>query len=330
MNNEALSITQLNVGYRTSRGVVPALRDVSLTLYQDEILGLVGESGSGKSTLAQTIMRLIQPDILNISGQVRIGERDLYTLSAKQLRKVRWNQVAMVFQSSMNALNPVLSIQAHFTDTFLAHRPGMQLSEIRERTEFLLQQVRLKRDVAGNYPHELSGGMRQRVVIALALALDPTILIMDEPTTALDVVVQRSILTEIREIQRQRQLAVLLISHDFSLVASLAHRIAVMYAGQLMEITDGGLKAEDVRMHHPYTEGLIAAIPQLLGDHVQISGIPGEPPDMMRLGNGCPFYDRCPKHIDRCQSDPLRPRAGRTYIRCHVVSGEEIMHGQGQ
>ncbi len=330
MNNVALSVTNLDVGYRTSRGVVPALRDVSLDLYHDEILGLVGESGSGKSTLAQTMMRLIQPDVLKISGQVHVGEHDLYALSVEQLREVRWNRIAMVFQSSMNALNPVLSIQAHFTDTFLAHRPGMSLPEIRERTAFLLQQVRLKRDVAENYPHELSGGMRQRVVIALALALDPAILIMDEPTTALDVVVQRSILTEIREIQRNRQLAVLLISHDFSLVASLAHRIAVMYAGQLLEITDANMKAEDARMHHPYTEGLIAAIPQLLGDRVQIAGIPGEPPDMLRLGDGCPFYERCPKHIARCRSNPLPSRSGRTYIRCHVVSEGGITHGQGQ
>lgn len=317
--NVAMAVEHLDVAYRTPNGLVSVLRDISLTLYHDEILGVVGESGSGKSTLAQTIMRLFKPDVASITGRVVVGEQDLYTVSPRTLREVRWRDVAMVFQSSMNALNPVISIQAHFTDTLLAHLPHLTAKEIEERTRNLLQQVRLSPAIARNYPHELSGGMRQRVVIALALALDPEVLIMDEPTTALDVVVQRSILNEIAAIQRQRRLAVLLISHDFSLVSSLAQRIAVMYAGQLMEITEHGMNSDASVAHHPYTEGLIAAIPQLLGNRVRIDGIPGDPPDLAELGTGCPFYDRCPKRLAMCETTPLPPRSTKTFIRCHAM-----------
>lgn len=319
----ALTVEHLDVSYRTPGGLVSVLKDVSFSLYHNEILGVVGESGSGKSTLAQALMRLFKPDAARVVGRVVIGQKDLYALSSRDLRALRWQEVAMVFQSSMNALNPVISIQAHFSDTLLAHRPGLKPKEVEQRTQYLLQQVRLNPEIARNYPHELSGGMRQRVVIALALALDPDILIMDEPTTALDVVVQRSILNEIAAIQRDRHLAVLLISHDFSLVSSLAHRIAIMYAGQLMEITETGVNGQDSVPHHPYTEGLMAAIPQLMGDQVRIQGIPGEPPDLTELGTGCPFYDRCPKRLDLCQSTPLPARSARTFIRCHAMVDRE-------
>ncbi len=319
----ALSIEHLNVSYRTPGGLVSILKDISLTLYHDEILGVVGESGSGKSTLAQAIMRLLKPNTAKVSGRVMIGRKDLYALSSKELRALRWKDVAMVFQSSMNALNPVISIQAHFFDTLLAHRPHLTPQEVEQRTQYLLQQVRLNPEIARNYPHELSGGMRQRVAIALALALDPEILIMDEPTTALDVVVQRSILNEIAAIQRERHLSVVLISHDFSLVSSLAHRMAIMYAGQLMEITESGGDDPTSVRHHPYTEGLIAAIPQLMGDQVHIQGIPGEPPNIAELGAGCPFNDRCPKRLDLCQSTPLPVQTAKTFIRCHAMEDRE-------
>jgi peptide/nickel transport system ATP-binding protein len=317
--SSALSLDHVTVSYRTPWGLVPALRDVSLTLYKDEILGIVGESGSGKSTLAQAIMRLLKPDVAEVSGRVVIGGHNLYDLSPRELREMRWRDIAMVFQSSMNALNPVLSIQAHFTDTLSAHRPMLRPKDIYQKTADLLASVRLNPTIARSYPHELSGGMRQRVVIALALALDPQVLIMDEPTTALDVVVQRSILTEIAALQEQRHVSVVLISHDFSLVSNLAHRIAVMYAGELMEITADGMDRGGVVRHHPYTEGLISAIPQLLGDQVKIAGIPGEPPDMAQLRSGCPFYERCPKRLAECQETPLPSHVGKTYIRCHAM-----------
>ena len=322
--NAALLLDHLCVSYRTPTGSVPALRDVSLALYDDEILGLVGESGSGKSTLAQAVMRLLEPDAADIRGRVMVGDRDLYGLTESELRQLRWRDVAMVFQSSMNALNPVLSVQDHFTDTFWAHFPTMGLADIRRKTAVLLEQVRLSPRVAQSYPHELSGGMRQRVVIALSLALNPRVLILDEPTTALDVVVQRSILGQVAALQRERRLAVLLISHDFTLVSSLAHRVAVMYAGELMEITDRGMGLEDTMPHHPYTTGLINATPRIFDDQVRIEGIPGEPPDMAHLPVGCSFYDRCPKRLSICRTTPLPQYESRTYIRCHVVGTQRV------
>ncbi len=330
--SESLSVENINVSYYTPDGLVPALRNVSLDVSSDEIVGLVGESGSGKSTLAQTVMRLLKPDTALIHGKVLVEGTDLYTLDREQLRAVRWRDISMVFQSSMNALNPVLTVQEHFTDTMKAHIPGIKQRDILSRTAALLEQVRLSPSVARNYAHQLSGGMKQRVVIALALTLDPKVLIMDEPTTALDVVVQRSILDEIAAIQRQRKMAVLFISHDFNLVSGLAQRIAVMYAGEIMEITDQGMTAEAQAPHHPYTQGLMQAAPRLLGTKVSIKGIPGEPPDMSKLTGGCPFYDRCPMRLPICRTTPLPVHSGPVYIRCHAMPTtgpkEVVRHGR--
>lgn len=252
-----LELQQLRVFYRTRDGEVAALRNVSLSINAGEIVGLVGESGSGKSTLGLAVMRLLKPSAARVTGSVHVGGQDLYSLTDDALRLTRWRHIAMVFQSSMNALNPVLSVESHFRDTFLAHDPTMRKSAIQTKTAELLELVRLNPAVAHNYPHELSGGMRQRVVIALALALNPSVLILDEPTTALDVVVQRAILDQIRHIQQQRRLAVLFITHDFMLVSSLADRIAVLYAGELMEVT--AEVTGDTALHHPYTKGLMRA-----------------------------------------------------------------------
>lgn len=331
--NESLTVKNLTVSYHTQSGLVPALRNVSLGVSSDEIVGLVGESGSGKSTLAQSVMRLLKPDTALIHGKVVVEAQDLYALSPEKLRKVRWQDISMVFQSSMNALNPVLSVQDHFTDTMKAHIPGIKQRDILAKTAELLEQVRLNPAIARNFAHELSGGMRQRVVIALALTLDPKVLIMDEPTTALDVVVQRSILDEIAAIQRRRKLAVLLISHDFNLVSGLAHRIAIMYAGEIVEITDRGMATGEIAPHHPYTQGLMQAAPRLLGTKVSIKGIPGEPPDMSQLGGGCPFYNRCPMRLSMCRTTPLPVQTGSVYIRCHAVptpepkEQEAVRHG---
>ncbi|AEJ40005.1 oligopeptide/dipeptide ABC transporter, ATPase subunit [Sulfobacillus acidophilus TPY] len=319
-----LELQQLRVFYRTRDGEVAALRNVSLSINAGEIVGLVGESGSGKSTLGLAVMRLLKPSAARVTGSVHVGGQDLYSLTDDALRLTRWRHIAMVFQSSMNALNPVLSVESHFRDTFLAHDPTMRKSAIQTKTAELLELVRLNPAVAHNYPHELSGGMRQRVVIALALALNPSVLILDEPTTALDVVVQRAILDQIRHIQQQRRLAVLFITHDFMLVSSLADRIAVLYAGELMEVT--AEVTGDTALHHPYTKGLMRAAPRLLGTRVTIESIPGEPPDMRTLPPGCPFYDRCSQRLPRCQKTPLPPRTGETFIRCHLVDDSITVH----
>lgn len=325
--NESLALKNLSVAYFTENQPVPAVRHVSLSVSRGEIVGLVGESGSGKSTLAQAIMRLLKPDIARVTGEVLVNGRRIYQLTRDELTRVRWSEMAMVFQSSMNALNPVLSIAEHFRDTLQAHQPQISRQAVTKRMGELLDLVRLPKATALSYPHELSGGMRQRVVIALALALDPTLLIMDEPTTALDVVVQRSILDEITQIQLERQLAVLFVTHDFNLVSSIAHRIAVMYAGEIVEITDEGMSSTSKAIHHPYTQGLMRAAPQLSGPKVRIEGIPGEPPDLRHLPLGCPFYERCPVRIDKCKTTPLAPSQSSAYVRCHVVAPTSQQEG---
>lgn len=277
VESSVVEVKDLSVTYHTSRGPRQAVTRVNLSIGAGEIVGLVGESGSGKSTAAFALMRLWKESSCQIHGQVVVDGHDLYRLQPDERRQFRWSRMAMVFQSAMNALNPVLTVEDHSDDTIRAHRPGLAPREIRRKAETLWDLVRIDRARLRSYPHELSGGMRQRVVIALALALDPPVTIMDEPATALDVVVQRSILDEIREIQRERQFAVLFISHDFSLVAELAARVAIMYAGRLVEVTDRQA-LQDRTLHRPYTQGLLRAVPRFTEDDVRIEGIPGSPP----------------------------------------------------
>lgn len=325
-----VEIKNLSVTYHTSRGALQAVTGVNLSIGAGEIVGLVGESGSGKSTLAFALMRLLKSAACQVDGEVVVEGQDLYRLSPEELRQFRWSRLAMVFQSAMNALNPVLTVEDHMADTLRAHRPGLSARDIRQKAEALLDLVRIDRARLRSYPHELSGGMRQRVVIALALALDPSIIIMDEPTTALDVVVQRSILDEIRDIQRERQFAALFISHDFSLVAELASRVAIMYAGRLVEVTDRQA-LEESSQHHPYTRGLLRAIPRLTEDDVRIEGIPGSPPDLIRLPPGCAFHPRCPERMPQCSvKSPLTTHLGRSLVECHLFAGEnqEVLDGE--
>ncbi|MDA8194857.1 MAG: ABC transporter ATP-binding protein [Thermaerobacter sp.] len=317
-----LDIAHLSLSYLTERGRVPALRNVSLAVYPNEIVGLVGESGSGKSTLAMAAMRLLRPQDIALEGSVRVQGQEVYRLSPEDLKRWRWEHLAMVFQSSMNALNPVLSVASHFFDTLSAHRAADSKPVMMQRVRQLLQLVRLDPDVAVRYPHELSGGMRQRVVIALALALNPKVLIMDEPTTALDVVVQKSILDEISAIQTKHQLSVLFITHDFTLVQGLAHRIAVMYAGEIVQITERESLARESVPNHPYTTALMRGIPRLTGSRATLEGIPGEPPDMTRLPRGCAFYPRCQDRRPVCESTPLPEASHDTYVRCHALTAE--------
>ncbi len=301
-----LEISDLSVAYRAQAGDVRAVRRVNLTLNPGEVIGLCGESGSGKSTLAYGACRLLRPPALITGGSVRYyGRRitsggppaDILTLGPRELHALRWREIAIVFQSAMNALNPVLRVSDQILDAIGAHL-RLPRAEAREKAAALLDLVGIPRDRLRGYPHELSGGMRQRVMIAMALAADPEIVIMDEPTTALDVVVQRDILAQIVELKERLGFAVLFITHDLSLLLELADKIAVMYAGQLLET---GTAAEIKNATaHPYTRGLLNSVPSLRGPRRELAGIPGSPPDLRHPQPGCPFIPRCDHAADAC------------------------------
>jgi ABC-type dipeptide/oligopeptide/nickel transport system ATPase component len=288
-----LEIADLSIVYRAGEGDVRAVDHVDLALAPGETVGLAGESGSGKSTLALGACRLLRPPAVITGGsvvyrgsRVAAGGVDLLEQGSKELRKLRWREISIVFQSAMNALNPVLRIRNQLGDVLDAHLE-IKRADKRERLEQLLDLVGIPRERLRSYPHELSGGMRQRVMIAMALAVDPEVVIMDEPTTALDVVVQREILAQIVELQKRLGFAVLFITHDLSLLLEIADRIAVMYAGRIVEV--GSAEQIHNRPAHPYTRGLLASFPSVHGKRKGLAGIPGTPPDLRSLPPGCPF-----------------------------------------
>jgi peptide/nickel transport system ATP-binding protein len=301
-----LDIRDLSVAYRTPAGDVRAVESVNLELNAGEVVGLCGESGSGKSTLAYGATRLLRPPAVVTKGQVLYrGNRvtsggdpvDLLAMNHRELHEMRWREISIVFQSAMNALNPVLRVQDQLLDAVRSHL-RMPRADAREKAAGLLDLVGIPRDRLRAYPHELSGGMRQRVMIAMALAADPEVVIMDEPTTALDVVVQRDILAQIIELKETLGFAVLFITHDLSLLLELADRIAVMYAGRLLET--GSANAIMREPAHPYTRGLLNSFPSLRGPRRELAGIPGSPPDLREPIPGCPFIPRCKHAIPAC------------------------------
>jgi peptide/nickel transport system ATP-binding protein len=325
-----LEVKHLSVDYEAASGTVHAVDDVSFTLRRGEILGLAGESGSGKSTLAYAVSRLLNPPAIIANGEVlyypptRTAEKrqpiDVLGLSPAQLRAFRWNGLAIVFQSAMNALNPVMNVGAQIMDVLATHRPGMSARARKERALELLRLVGIAPDRLNSYPHELSGGMRQRAVIAIALALSPEIIIMDEPTTALDVVVQREILAEIMQLREQLHFAVIFITHDLSLLLELADQVAIMYAGRIVEKATQRELYQQPR--HPYSYGLIHSFPSLHGPRRRALGIPGSPPDLRNAPVGCAFHPRCPFATSACTTalPLLRPvSAGATQqVACHL------------
>ena len=313
-----LDISDLSVVYRTPGGDVRAVEQVNLTLSAGEVVGLCGESGSGKSTLAYGATRLLRPPALVTSGSVLYSGRritsggdpvDLLAMDHRELRATRWREIAIVFQSAMNALNPVLRVQDQLLDAVRAHL-RMPRNEARDKAATLLDLVGIPRNRLRAYPHELSGGMRQRVMIAMALAADPEVVIMDEPTTALDVVVQRDILAQIVELKETLGFAIMFITHDLSLLLELADKIAVMYAGRLLET---GAAQDFMRAPaHPYTRGLLNSFPSLHGSRRELTGIPGSPPDLRDPPPGCPFVPRCGYAVPACTAVDmtLEPVAG--------------------
>jgi oligopeptide/dipeptide ABC transporter ATP-binding protein len=299
-----LEIKDFSVVYRTPSGDVRAVDEMNLTLHAGEVVGLAGESGSGKSTLAYGACRLLRPPALITRGSVRYqGHRvnqptEILRLGPDGLKRLRWREIAIVFQSAMNSLNPVLNVRDQLLDVIHAHL-RIPRDEAREKAAGLLDLVGIPRSRLRSYPHELSGGMRQRICIAMALATDPEIVIMDEPTTALDVVVQRDILAQIVELKEQLGFSILFITHDLSLLLELADRIAVMYAGRLLEI--GSAHDMHHEPSHPYTKGLISSFPSLHGGRRELAGIPGIPPDLRTPPPGCPFLPRCGYGTNACR-----------------------------
>ncbi len=309
----ALEIRALSVSYGRGTQAVRAVRGVDLEIRRGEIVGLAGESGSGKSTLGFAIARLLRPPGEIIAGSVLYhgpdGVADLAALSYDDLRRYRWEHIAIVFQSAMNALNPVQTIGSQINDVLKAHRRSMSRGERQERIIEVLRKVAIPPNRVKAYPHELSGGMRQRAMIAMALVLDPSVIVMDEPTTALDVVTQRRILKEIQRLQQENGFTVIFISHDLSLLLEIADRVAIMYAGRLVEVADAPrLLAQPA---HPYTRGLLGSFPSVSGDEEELTGIPGSPPDLRALPLGCAFAARCPDAMDVCRrADPQLAKVG--------------------
>jgi peptide/nickel transport system permease protein len=319
-----LTVSNLNVGYGwEGRPMVTVVRGVDLVVGAGEVVGVAGESGSGKTTLAMAASGLLDPPGQILSGSVCFEGRDLLSLSPQQLRSLHLSQISMVFQASMNVLNPVMRIRDQFLDAEKAHGVTNRTEAV-ARAKEMFDLVKIPERFFDAYPHQLSGGMRQRAVIALALVMRPKLLFLDEPTTALDVVVQRSIIDMLDELRREFGFGVVFITHDLSLLVEIADRIAIMYAGAVVEQAAGHELYE--QPGHPYTVALMNSFPPLGGEHKRLEGIGGQPPDLRQLPSGCPFHPRCPRVIEGiCASlePPVVDLDDGHWAVCHLLQGRK-------
>ena len=317
MAESLLSVRNLSVAYLTDSADVVAVDDVNLDVHEGEFLAVVGESGCGKSTLLYAVAGLLSPPAEVIGGEIRFRGTDMVRMDDRALRHLRWRDYSVVLQSAMNALNPMKSIEAQFGDALKAHEDGSKTSRsaIRARTAEVLRLVGIDPVHATSYPHQLSGGMRQRAMIAMALLFTPQLVIMDEPTSALDVVAQRSLMTQVKDLQKRLGFAVVFVTHDMSLVRHYSDRLLVMYAGQLVEQA-----ATEICFRqplHPYSRGLLDAFPSIRGPRLPLVGIPGSPPDLANPPAGCRFASRCPSVMDRCWTTKVEVLdVHETNVRC--------------
>ncbi|ANP75674.1 ABC transporter ATP-binding protein [Vibrio sp. 10N.222.54.B12] len=306
MSEPLISIRNLCVDYITESGDVRACNNVSFDIAPGEVFGLAGESGCGKSTVAFSLMRLHKPPAYISGGEVIFNGENILEYSDDRMQSFRWSEMSMVFQSAMNALNPVLPMEEQFCDVIMRHT-NMTREQAKQRAEGLLEIVDIHPSRLSDYPHQFSGGMRQRLVIAIALALNPKLIIMDEPTTALDVVVQREILQKIYALKEEFGFSILFITHDLSLMVEFSDRIGIMYSGELIEVAN----SQDIleNPYHPYTKGLGNSFPPLTGPKTKLAGIPGNPLNLLEIPEGCRFQARCDRVHEKCTKVPTKLRS---------------------
>lgn len=318
-----LEVEHLTIDYKTRKGIVRAVNDVSFSMEKGETLGLVGESGSGKSTLGLSLLRLIPFPGVITSGNIRLEEKDILSLRDKEMRSVRGSKVALVFQNPMTSLNPVKKIGEHFVEFLRTHKPHLSKKEALEHSKKILDELGIPDERINDYPHQFSGGMRQRIMIGLAITLNPSLVIADEPTTALDVIVQDKILDLLRDLSRTHNMGLILITHDLSIVLERCNKIFVMYAGHQVEY--GKSKELYRNPKHPYTQGLLRSIPNIELADQRLSAIPGSPPDMLNVPTGCPFWPRCPDAMKICKIKvpPITSLGDGHVVKCFLYGGKE-------
>ncbi len=315
-----LDVRNLKISYFTRKGEVKAVNDVSFSIGENQTLGLIGESGSGKSTLVSAIMRFVTPPGKIKEGSILFDGTDVLTLSAEKMRQLRGKSIGIVFQAAQNSLNPVLSIGKQIAEEIIEHE-HVPKSVARKRAEDGLANVGIGRDRVKSFPHELSGGMKQRVMIAIATACSPRLLIMDEPVTGLDVIVQRQLLKLIAELRVKEMLPIIFITHDLAVITETCDRVAVMYAGRIVE------EASTVSLYqtplHPYSIGLVKSYPSIQGKRQSLQSIPGSPPNLISPPPGCSFHPRCSKAMDICSKIvPSMVQVGGHSVACHLWPGE--------
>ncbi|HMK82082.1 MAG TPA: ABC transporter ATP-binding protein [Candidatus Bathyarchaeia archaeon] len=317
-NQPLVEFDNLTVSYFINKQELRALNRISFHVFKGEIIGIVGESGCGKTTLGISLLKMLPENSRILEGTIKVDSVDVPSLKGEYLRKYRWSKVAMIFQSAMNALDPVKTIQSQMIETILQHSKASK-EEVMNRIVTLLDIVGINPSRATSYPHELSGGMKQRVVIAMALCLQPDLIIADEPTTAVDVVYQASILRTLKALREKLGLTIILISHDISIMWEMTDRLAVMYAGKLVEI--GKTQNIILNPQHPYTKALLNAVPVIGQDQKKIVGIPGSPPNLSSPPSGCRFHPRCAYAFEKCPtSDPPLQERKEGAVACWLIS----------
>lgn len=301
MTENVLEVNDLTMHYMTRKGPVFAVDDVTFHVGRGEAIGLVGESGCGKTSIAISLLKLLPTNARIMKGEIKINDKDVVPLANKEMNKHRWKNISMVFQAAMNSMNPVYTVEEQILEAMREHVGHLSDQEMSDKIDYLFDLVGLDPALKTQYPHQYSGGMRQRAVIAMALSCDPDIIIADEPTTALDVIVQDAILKRVREIQAELNMAMIYISHDIAVIAEVSERVGVMYAGKLVEMST----TKDIFHNpmHPYTMALMSSFPSIVGEKTELVTLAGEPPDLLNPPKGCRFHPRCPYATEVCRED---------------------------